>query len=545
MLAALAAGLSVLAHRFDQLWVAVAGMSFVFAGGGLLLHFRGGAILRELDVLREHLEATRQHAGLLARHTRELRETFLHAGGNGEETPVHPADFATLSALVRDLADGVAELDRRSEAVEAEIAELHRTRGAAQRAAAPGWLAAGKASHAPAMPRSAPARPGFGAAAAGEAELPELGGAGRAAGAGFRDSGLHASQIPPAEPYRPQAGQGPASQGSAEFAARMPPPAPRMPAMPEPERPREPIEAPPAAPEPRAVHEVPLAPRMPAANEPPRAVRQLVAAAIAADRFDLFLQRVVGLPQRRTRGYDVSLRPDGSDVAIPNTDIRQAVEAVGNQLTFDRKLMIQAVRLARVFEQRERDVFLFTDISQRFLMSEAAFDELDALVADVPAAPRRIVLCLPQRFFKKAVAFEHEALRTLGKMGFSFAMRDVEDLDIDPARLEQSGVRWIRMPANRFLAVAQENETLLDVATTDFVALLARRRVNFIADQVTDEREIAELLDLNVEFGHGLAFAPPQAVRSDVLDPPSQTDPPRPPEPAPERRSLRDLARRA
>ncbi|MCA1998209.1 MAG: hypothetical protein LDL25_00330, partial [Hyphomicrobiales bacterium] len=141
MLAALAAGLSVLAHRFDQLWVAVAGMSFVFAGGGLLLHFRGGAILRELDVLREHLEATRQHAGLLARHTRELRETFLHAGGNGEETPVHPADFATLSALVRDLADGVAELDRRSEAVEAEIAELHRTRGAAQRAAAPGWLA--------------------------------------------------------------------------------------------------------------------------------------------------------------------------------------------------------------------------------------------------------------------------------------------------------------------------------------------------------------------------------------------------------------------
>ncbi|HUN12962.1 MAG TPA: hypothetical protein PLE50_11940, partial [Rhabdaerophilum sp.] len=75
-----------------------------------------------------------------------------------------------------------------------------------------------------------------------------------------------------------------------------------------------------------ALRDIPAAPRAIPATEAPRAVRQLVAAAIAADRFDLYLQRVVGLPQRRVRGYDVTLRPDGSDLWIPNSDIRQAVD---------------------------------------------------------------------------------------------------------------------------------------------------------------------------------------------------------------------------
>lgn len=468
LLAVLAAGLTVLAQRFDQLWLAVAALSGAFAGGGVFLHLKSNAAFRELEVLREHLEGTRQHAALLARHTRELREAFVHSGAMQSVGGTQAGEFAALSGLVRDLADGVAELDRRTEGAEAELAEIRRGKPAT-------------------MPRSAPVSP---------------------------------SWVQPSKPSMAQ---------------------PTM---------AQPVMTAPVAPpsmDDRAMRDIPAPPRTLAGNEPPRAVRQLVAAAIAADRFDLYLQRVVGLPQRRIRGYDVTLRPDGSDLAIPNSDIRQAVEAVGHQLAFDRKLMIQAVRLARVFEQRDRDVVLFADISQRFLMSEAAFDDLDALVADVPHAPQRIVLCLPQRFFKKAVAFEHEALRTLGKMGFSFMMRDIEDLDFDPLKLAQMGVRWLRMSADSFIDIAHASETLLDVATADFITLLSRRKISFMADGVADESRIAELIDLNVEFAQGLAFAPPQAVRADVLENAPQAGPDiaRSADPAPERRSLRDLARRA
>lgn len=475
LLALLAAGLTVLAQRYDQLWLAVAALSGAFAGGGAFLHLRNSATLQEVDVLREHLETTRQHAALLARHARELREAFVHSGGVPSGNTMRPDDFAMLSALVRDLADGVSELDKRTETTELELADLRRARATSERvspAPVPGWVA----------PAKLPTR-----------------------------SSLPTSSMPSPDTASAQS-PSPAGQ---------------------------------SAPEERAPREALPASRGTGA-EPPRAVRQLVAAAIAADRFDLYLQRVVGLPQRRIRGYDVTLRPDGSDLAIPNSDIRLAVEAVGHQLAFDRKLMIQAVRLARVFDQRDRDVVLFADISQRFLMSEAAFDDLDALIADVPQAPQRIVLCLPQRFFKKAVAFEHEALRTLGKMGFSFMMRDIEEIDFDPVKLSQMGVRWLRMSAGHFLGIAHEEETLLDVATADFVALLARRKLAFMVENVASDENIAELIDLNVEFAQGAAFALPQAVRADVLETSAANqEPARPAEPAPERRSLRDLARRA
>ncbi len=451
-LAAAATGATVAAQQMDQLWLAVAALSGAFAGGGMFLHLRNNATNREVDVLRNHLESTRQHAALLARHTRELRESVALV----DPQAIRASEFAALSALVRDIADGVAELDKRTEKTEAELVDIRRMPMSAGRAA-PGWVA----------PTSKPAMP------------------------------------PAASMPRPLAAEEP------------------------------------------ALRDIPAAPRSVVGSEAPRAVRQLVAAAIAADRFDLYLQRVVGLPQRRVRGYDVTLRPDGGDLAIPNTDIRQAVEAVGHQLAFDRKLMIQAIRLARVFEQRDREIVLFADISQRFLMSEAAFDDLDALVADVPRAAERIVLCLPQRFFKKAVAFEHEALRTLGKMGFSFAMRDIEDLDFDPLKLSQMGVRWLRMTADRFLPLAQASETLMDVASVDFVALLARRRLNFIVEGVGAEGDVADLLDINVEFAQGNAFSPPQAVRADVLDTPRTAEVSPAPEPRPERRTLRDLARRA
>jgi EAL domain-containing protein (putative c-di-GMP-specific phosphodiesterase class I) len=217
---------------------------------------------------------------------------------------------------------------------------------------------------------------------------------------------------------------------------------------------------------------------------------------------------------------------------------------VGHQLAFDRKLMIQAVRLARVFMQRDRDVLLFVDISQRFLMSEAAFEELEALLADVPRAAERLVLCLPQRFFTKAVAYENEALRKLARLGFSLMMRDVTELDLDLGKLTRLNVRWLRMASSHFIDAAQNHDTLLEVASADFVAMLDRAKIAFIADGVADESEIAELIDFGVEFAQGNAFAPPQAVRPDVLQNGTPVQP-APSPPTPERRGLRDLAKRA
>lgn len=485
--ATLMGGVSYAAISLGLAAPAMAAVAALAGGVAVAGVARNRLLSAELAGLRDHLETTRQQAAILARHTRELRESLVSSPvlqpDSGKQNASSPADFIALSQVVRDVADGLSELDRRTEALEHELSDVRRKQDMEARAASPsaGWVA----------PRQA------GQSAAGQFQREQ-------------------NQV--VAPSRASVRDG--DQGA-------------------------------------ALRPIPAAPEISRAPEAPRAVRQLIAAAIASDRFDLFLQRVVALPQRKIRGYDVTLRPDTGDLSITNEDIRLAVETLGHQLPFDRRLIIQTVRLARMFERRERDVVLFADISQRYLMSEAAFDEVSALVEEAPSAAQRIVLSLPQRFFKKAIAFEHEALRKLSDLGFRFQMRDIEDFEIEPQKLYQMGVRWVRADARQFVDTVASQPALLGVASADYVTMLARRKLDFLAANAGDDETIAELIDLGVGFGHGAVFAPPQAVRADALEdqqqkarsaPPSPVMDQKPPlqnSPMQERRGLRELVRRA
>jgi cyclic-di-GMP phosphodiesterase TipF (flagellum assembly factor) len=463
-----AAGLTFVAQRYDLLALVVAALAVAVVACAFALRFSGVFMQEELALLRDHLETTRQQAAMLARMTREMRDAVVQ-----HETAAAPdrsSEWAALSEIVCDIADEMAELDRRTEQVEGELAALRRD-GATPRPAASAW--------------SIPAASGVSALASHNPR---------------RDDKIE-----------------PGSSSSSG-----------------------------------GLREIPGVPNLATFGEPPRAVRQLVAAAIAADRLELYLQRIVSLPQRKTRAYEVSLRPDGCDPRISTSEIRAAVEHVGHQLAFDRKLMVQAMRLARMFQQRQRDVTLVADISQRYLLSDPAFDELRALVADAPNAPRRIVLSLPQRFFKKAIAVENEALRQLSEMGFRFMVRDVSDFNLELPRLQQSNVRWMRMDAARLLAASQSEEQALEVAAADLAALLGRRQISLLIEGVNDEATVAELIDFNIGYAQGHVFAPPQAVRPEALDDgvsataqsgsslKAGETPPKA-----ERRGLREIARRA
>lgn len=466
-----AAGLTFVAQRFDLLVLVVAALAAALVACIFALRASGLAVQDELALLRDHLETTRQQAAMLARMTREMRDAVVQH--EAVAAPDRSEEWAALSEIVRDIADEMSELDRRTEQVEGEVAALRREGLAQPQAASRFTAAAPNAAPAPAAP-------------------------------------VLARDIAPDE------------FGDALVAPTVP-----------------------------GLREIPGVPDLSNFGEPPRAVRQLVAAAIAADRFELYLQRIVSLPQRKTRAYEVSLRPDGCDPRISTSDIRTAVEHVGHQLAFDRKLMVQAMRLARMFEQRQRDVTLVADLSQRYLLSEPAFDELRALVADAPNAPRRIVLSLPQRFFKKAIAVENEALRQLSEMGFRFMVREVTDYNFELPRLQQSNVRWMRMDANRLIAASQSEEQTLEVAAADFAALLGRRQISLLIEGVNDEVTVAELIDFNIAYAQGQVFAPPQAVRPEVLEEAPAAAAPVArtrtieAQVTPERRGLRELARRA
>jgi cyclic-di-GMP phosphodiesterase TipF (flagellum assembly factor) len=64
---------------------------------------------------------------------------------------------------------------------------------------------------------------------------------------------------------------------------------------------------------------------------------------------------------------------------------------------------------------------------------------------------------------------------------------------------------------------------LPDLAAEDFAQLTRRYGVEVIAEKVEDERQVAEVLDLNLAFGQGHLFGEPRAIKEAVL---SEAGPP-------------------
>jgi cyclic-di-GMP phosphodiesterase TipF (flagellum assembly factor) len=66
-----------------------------------------------------------------------------------------------------------------------------------------------------------------------------------------------------------------------------------------------------------------------------------------------------------------------------------------------------------------------------------------------------------------------------------------------------------------------------DLAAEDFAQLVRRYGVDLIVEKVESERQVVDILDLNVGFGQGHLFGEPRAIKDSVL-----AEAPAPPPPA-------------
>jgi len=66
-------------------------------------------------------------------------------------------------------------------------------------------------------------------------------------------------------------------------------------------------------------------------------------------------------------------------------------------------------------------------------------------------------------------------------------------------------------------------KSLPDLAAEDFAALTRRYGVEIIAEKVESERQIVDILELDIALGQGHLFGEPRPIRDQVL---AEADPP-------------------
>jgi cyclic-di-GMP phosphodiesterase TipF (flagellum assembly factor) len=254
------------------------------------------------------------------------------------------------------------------------------------------------------------------------------------------------------------------------------------------------------------------------------ALLETVRQALTDNRVDLYLQPVVSLPQRRTRFYESfsRLRDESGRVMMP-AEYLSVAEPGGLVTAIDNLLLFRCVQIVRRLAKQDRKIGIFCNISMASLGDESFFPQfLDLLTAnrDLSGA---LIFELGQAAFDARGSVEARNMGKLADLGFRFSLDKVTDLDLDWQDLSRSDVKFLKVAAQFLLDELTEIDgrqilrSLPDLAAEDFTQLTRRYGVEVIAEKVEAERQVVDLLDLNLDYAQGHLFGEPRAIKEAVL----------------------------
>ena len=257
---------------------------------------------------------------------------------------------------------------------------------------------------------------------------------------------------------------------------------------------------------------------------------QTVREALAENRVDLYLQPVVSLPQRRTVFYESfsRLRDATGRIMMPAQYLSVA-EPEGLVTAIDNLLLFRCVQIVRRLAKQDRKVAIFCNISLFSLADETFFPQFLDFLAENKDMAGGLIFELGQAAFEQRGAIEARNMAKLADLGFRFSIDKVADVDLDFRELQRADVKFIKIGAERLLDQVDEIDGqptlrgLKDLHASDFAALARRYGAEIIAEKVETERQVIDVLELDIAYGQGHLFGEPRAIRDAVL---AETDPP-------------------
>ena len=260
------------------------------------------------------------------------------------------------------------------------------------------------------------------------------------------------------------------------------------------------------------------------------ALLQTVRAALDAGRVDLYLQAVVSLPQRRTQFYESfsRLRDETGRVLMP-AEFLSVAEPGGLVAAIDNLLLFRCVQIVRRLAGQDRKIGIFCNISLASLGDEDFFPPFMEFMAANRDLSDSLIFELGQGPFNARGAIEARNMAKLADLGFRFSLDKVSDLDLDFQDLARADVGFVKIAAHLLIDELEDHDGRLslrsipEIEAADFAALARRHGVQLVAEKVESERQVVDILDLELGLAQGHLFGEPRPIRDAVL---AETQPP-------------------
>jgi cyclic-di-GMP phosphodiesterase TipF (flagellum assembly factor) len=260
------------------------------------------------------------------------------------------------------------------------------------------------------------------------------------------------------------------------------------------------------------------------------ALMDTVRDALTENRVDLYLQPVVALPQRKTVFYEsfTRLRDETGRVMMP-AEYLAVAEPNGLVTAIDNLLLFRCVQIVRRLATKDRKIGIFCNVSMASLGDDSFFPQFLELLSANRDLAGALIFEVGQAAFDARGSAEARNMGKLADLGFRFSLDKVVDLDLDLQDLARADVKFLKVGAQALLDQLTEIDGRLvlrsmpDLAAEDFAALMRRYGVEVIAEKVEAERQVVDILELDLRYGQGHLFGEPRAIKDAVL---AETDPP-------------------
>jgi len=235
---------------------------------------------------------------------------------------------------------------------------------------------------------------------------------------------------------------------------------------------------------------------------------------LEANRVDLYLQPIVTLPQRKTRYYEglSRLRSEDGALIMPR-DYMRVAEPAGMMPTVDNILLFRCIQVVRKLAARNKNAGVFCNISAYSLLDSDFFPQFVDYMQHNQDLAQHLIFEFSQMTVNGMGPIEQESLASLAALGFRFSMDQVTKLTFNPMTLHDLNFRFIKIPA---ALLTETNEGDSDIHVHDIKEVLKRNGIQLIVDKIETEREVVNILDMNVELGQGYLFGEPRPVREEV-----------------------------
>lgn len=265
-------------------------------------------------------------------------------------------------------------------------------------------------------------------------------------------------------------------------------------------------------------------------REQSNALLQTIHEALSENRVDLYLQPIVSLPQRRTIFYESFTRLRAADdrVMMP-AEYLSVAEGEGLVPAIDNLLLFRCAQIVRRLARQDRKVGVFCNVALSSLGDETFFPQFLDFLSENRDLNQALIFELGQATFDARGAVEARNMAKLADLGFRFSIDKVQTLDLDFADLQRSDVKFMKVGADLLIEQLLDLDgaaplpAMRDIQAADFAGLTRRYGIELIAEKCESERQIVDILELDISVGQGHLFGEPRAIKEAVL---AETDPP-------------------